>query len=244
MNARIFAAVIVFSACQLGPIPLEGLACVPEDDCGEGLRCINSTCQRPIDAGTRDGGAVDAGYDAGTTDAGPPDAGVRDAGSIPFDVNLLRNPGFEFLYPDGGIIGWNRTRSKLYPDPTAPFAGQRSLRLEPTSSEFQATLSPSEKVPGGEFGMRLCASAWARTNLDGGVSVSLAVRATFSDGGTTQTSTPKVTLGTSWMQLKRESAALDDTAIDLVLSTTELTDAGADVWFDEAWLSRASGACP
>lgn len=243
MKWVVTSLLVAGAGCQLGPVSYEGLRCEPGDDCGEGLTCVDQRCAgaRPLDGG-HDAGAFDAGVDAGTWDAGDVDAGPVDAG-IPLDTNLLVNGDFELLLPDGGVLGWSRSHSRLYPEPQLVHAGRLALRLQPTNDGSNPSLTPSQRVPGAQLGMKFCASAWARTDFDGGLSVSLTVRAQFPDGGTTSANASRVTLGTEWTQLKREYASLEDTNIDVVF-TVVVPDAGPSLYVDDASLMRVEGPCP
>lgn len=246
---RALALVAVFAgalvACELAPVDVEGLRCDDARPCGAGFECQRGVC---VVEGTVDDAGVDAGFDAGVdagTDAGA-DAGT-DAGfdaGLPRGVNLLENPGFETIAMDGGPFAWRQTVGRLTPFSFNTHNGMRAMRISSTGSQQQIGLVPSTDVEGPELGMLFCGSIWVRAEGDAGVDVTLTIRDRFFDGGIATSNGTRLTVTSTWTQLKEEYAAIGNSTMQLRLGSNSRFDGGEGYVVDDAWLSVAvQGVC-
>ena len=225
---RIGVVCLLVSACELAPLDVNGLRCTDERSCGDGFTCFEERCYR-------DG---EVPQDAGIDDSGTPDAG------LPRGVNLLSNPGFEQLTSDGGVSSWRPGTGRLFPV-DGGHAGFRSARLQSTGFQQTMVLTPANDEPGPELGMLFCASLWVRADTDAGVEVTLAIRDRFFDGGVSTSSGTRVTIRTTWVQLREEFATIGQSTLQLRLTTNSRFDGGDGVSVDDGWLSRAeTTGCP
>ena len=261
---RLAPFVLVLAACELAPLDVEGLRCDDARPCGPGFECVDAVCvaegtARPdagVDGGPSDAGAdagVDAGLDAGAdagVDAGTPDAGTDagvDAGvdaGIRRGVNLLANPGFENATSDGGVVSWRATTGRVGSS-TVSRSGNRSGFVFSTGSMQLPVLTPNADVEGAELGMLFCATVWVRSETDAAVDVILTVRDRFADGGTATSSGTRVTVRSSWVQLREEYASIGNSDVQFRVSSGTRYDAGDGFLVDDAWLSLADTTfCP
>ncbi len=209
-----------------------------------------------LDAGA-DAGEVDAGVDAGVdggADAGT-DAGlVRDAGvdagsdggddaddsGIPFDTNLLLNPGFETITSDGGVRFWRATTGVLAT--AAPGrSGQRAARLIATSGSSPSMQSDQVGITT-TFAMLFCAEAWVRHDVDGGTaSVGLTIRDRYRDGGIDSSGGASTAPPAGqWRRIREQWLSYGNAAID-VRFTTSRVDLNS-VLIDDVALFRSRGS--
>ena len=194
------------------------------------------------DAGTPDGGTVDAGFDAGF-DAGRFDAGL-DAGldsGFPFNVNLLANPGFELVTVDGGERFWRASVGSLAAG-TPARSGQWAGKLTMTSNNTPSM--QSEQVGGvTSFGMLFCAEAWVRHDLDAGPTVTMFIRDRYIDGGLDFSNgvspTPPLVRG-EWRRIQEQWQSYGNATIDVRFTTSRL-DPDASVLIDAVVLVRVPG---
>jgi hypothetical protein len=250
------ALALALFACDPGPLDLTGRRCDGSRACGEGWFCHQGVCLSngtDIDAG-RDAG-VDGGLDAGGGDAGVDgglDAGLDDGGAdagfdagIPFDVNLLANPGFESIQSDGGVSSWRASPGLLRTSSTMR-SGNRGAWLASTGAQQQPALLPSSPTPGTELGMLFCARIWVRGPDDGGVDVTLTIRDRLSDGGIQPSAGMRINnIGATWRQLREEHVSFGGGSIELRLVSNSRLDAGDGFFVDDAELFRSSApVCP
>ena len=251
------AALLLLSACELAPLDVTGLQCTDVRVCGDGFVCHRSRCVAMEDVTEEDAGVPDAGTkDAGVPDAGVPDAGEEDAGvdagtedagfdaGVPYDVNLLRNWGFEALTSDGGVSSWRASTGRLAPSPDQR-SGTRAARLYSSGMHQQMLLLPTVDQPGTEQGMLFCASMWIRAESDAGVDVTLTLRDRYPDGGYDSTAGVRFTARDGWRQVKEQHLSFGNSTLQLRLFSQTRFDAGLGFLVDDAVLMRPSGStCP
>ncbi len=232
---RLVPLLILLTGCELAPLDVNGLRCTEARPCGEGFVCFEDRCYRDGEVPESDAGPADAGSEE---DAGTPDAG------IPRGVNLLSNPGFEQVTSDGGVVAWRAGTGRIFPT-DGGHSGARSARLQSTSFQQTPQLLPSNDLDGPELGMLFCSSIWVRSDSDAGVDVTLALRDRFFDGGSSTSSGTRITVRTSWVQLKEEFATIGTSTLQFRLTANSKFDAGDGVFVDDAFLSRAqTTVCP
>lgn len=228
---RRLALVLMVSGCELGPLDVAGLRCTDGRECGDGYSCWRDRCVR-----TDELPEVDAGVDAGI------DAGF-DAG-LPVAVNLLANPGFEVLQPDGGVASWRASTGRLQPSRDQR-SGNRAGRVYSSGTGQQMVMIPTADQPGTEFGMLFCASMWVRSETDAGVDVTLTLRDRYFDGGYDSSAGVRFTARDGWSQVKEQHVSFGNSTMQLRLQSSTRFDAGLGFLVDDAVLMRSStSSCP
>ncbi|MGV3620856.1 MAG: carbohydrate binding domain-containing protein [Archangium sp.] len=250
-------AVLFFTltACELAPLDVTGLRCDESAECGDGFVCYQARCFHedalPSEDAGSDAGTHDAGIDAGTSDAGI-DAGIPDAGfdagipdaGIPRDINLLLNPGFEIRLSDGGVASWRASSGRVQPS-NVNRSGQRGAKLYSVGTAQQPVLFPSADIPGTEFGMLFCASAWVRAENGQTVDLTLTLRDRYSDGGSDASAGVRFTATDTWRQVKEQHLSFGNSTMQMRVSSVTRYDAGDGFFVDDTVLLRSSTSfCP
>jgi hypothetical protein len=224
---------LLAAACVPPALDETGLRCSAERPCSEDYFCVERRCS--LDAAVPDAG-FDAGFDGGL-DAGA-DAG-RDAG-VPFDVNLLQNPGFEELAAGGGVRAWRATSGGALVT-AAGRSGLRAGKVVPALFESLGLQPSDEPVTDAKQGQLYCARVYVKTDITRAFNAVLQIRDRYPSGvyESSNGTTRNVADG-GWVALEESYSTLGLGLLDIRVGSTARTDAGDTILVDDALLFRSS----